>query len=94
MPGCPPEEVSRLLRAWCQGDDEALEKLMPPVYDELHRRAHRHMARAHPDRTLKTTALVNEAYIRLVDTTMEPLFDPVRSHPRYLALLDQMRIHI
>src|SRR5262249_19896288 len=56
-----------LLRAWSDGDQTALEKLTPIVYDELHRLARRHMRRERPGHSLQTTALVNEAYMRLVD---------------------------
>jgi len=61
------EEVTGLLRAWGDGDQLALEKLMPLVYAELHRLAKRHMGREHAGHTLQTSALVNEAYLRLVD---------------------------
>ena len=67
MPESSPEEVSRLLKAWGSGDDEALEELMPLVYDELRRRARRQMARENADHTLQTTALVNETFLRLAD---------------------------
>lgn len=60
-------EVTGLLRAWSQGDEQALERLTPLVYDELRRIAGRYMARERPDHTLQATALVNEAYLRLVD---------------------------
>jgi len=60
-------EVSALLRAWSEGDETALARLTPMVYEELHRLAHRQMRREHSERTLQTTALVNEAYLRLVD---------------------------
>ena len=60
-------EVSRLLLAWSGGDQCALEKLAPIVYDELRRLAHRYMRRERPGHSLQSTALVNEAYIRLVD---------------------------
>ena len=60
-------EVSLLLQAWNDGDETALEKLMPLVYEELHRMARFYMARESPGHTLQTTALVNEAYVRLVD---------------------------
>ena len=60
-----PQEVTQLLRAWSDGDREALEKLTPLVYRELHRRAHWHMSRERPDHTLKTTALVNKIYVHL-----------------------------
>lgn len=61
------EDVSELLRAWTGGDASALEKLTPIVYAELHRLAERHMRRERSGHSLQTTALVNEAYIRLVD---------------------------
>src|SRR3989454_6646600 len=60
-------EVTRLLQAWGLGDDSALERLMPLVYNELHRLAHRYMAGEQPGQTLQTTALVHEVYLRLVD---------------------------
>ena len=60
-------EITELLKAWDGGDKEALEKLTPLVYNELHRLAHRYMNREKPDHTLQTTALVNEVYLRLVD---------------------------
>ena len=58
-------EITRLLRAWGDGDERALEQLMPLVYEELRQAAHRHMAREAPGHTLQTTALVNEVYLRL-----------------------------
>ena len=60
-------EVTQLLRAWSAGDERALEKLTPLVYEQLHRVAQRYMAGQRPDHTLQTTALVNEVYLRLVD---------------------------
>jgi len=60
-------EVSKLLRAWSKGDQSALEVLTPIVFDELHRLARRYMQRERPGHSLQTTALVNEAYMRLVD---------------------------
>jgi len=63
----PREEVSGLLRAWSDGDQRALERLTPVVYDELHRLARRYMRRERSGHSLQTTALVNEAYMRLVD---------------------------
>lgn len=60
-------ELTGLLRAWSQGDQGALEKLTPYVYKELQRVAHRYMARESPGHTLQTTALINEAYLRLID---------------------------
>ena len=60
-------EVSRLLLAWSGGDQSALEKLTPIVYHELHRIAGQYMRRENAGHSLQTTALVNEAYVRLVD---------------------------
>ena len=62
-----PQEVTQLLRAWSEGEQAALEKLVPLVYGELHRLARRYMALEQPGQTLQVTALVNEAYVRLVD---------------------------
>ena len=63
----PPAEVTQLLRAWSEGDQAALNQLMPLVYDELRELAKRYMSRERPDHLLQTTALVNEAYLRLID---------------------------
>src|SRR5271166_3484455 len=63
----PCGEVSGLLRAWGDGDRGALDRLTPIVYDELRRLASRYMRGERPGHSLQTTALVNEAYIRLVD---------------------------
>jgi RNA polymerase sigma-70 factor (ECF subfamily) len=60
-------EVTELLLAWSNGEKTALERLAPLVYEELHRLAHHYMSRERPDHTLQTSALVNEAYLRLVD---------------------------
>ncbi len=60
-------EVSTLLRAWSAGDRGALDKLAPIVYDELRRLAHYYLNGERSDHSLQTTALVNEAYLRLVD---------------------------
>ena len=60
-------DVTQLLRAWSEGDQQALEKLTPLVYRELHRRAHRQMAQERSGQTLQTTALVNEIYMQLID---------------------------
>ena len=61
-----PQQVTQLLLAWSQGEDEALQELIPVVQQELHRLAHRYMLGERPGRTLQTTALVNEAYLRLL----------------------------
>jgi RNA polymerase sigma factor (TIGR02999 family) len=60
-------ELTQLLHNWGNGDQAALDKLMPLVYQELRRIAHRYMEREKPDHTLQTSALVNEAYVRLID---------------------------
>jgi RNA polymerase sigma-70 factor, ECF subfamily len=60
-------EISELLRRWGDGDTEALDKLTPVIYGELHKIARRYMRRERVDHTLQTTALVNEAYVRLID---------------------------
>jgi RNA polymerase sigma factor (TIGR02999 family) len=65
--------VTELLEQWSQGDGAALAELTPLVYEELRRLAHRHMRAERTNHTLQTTALVNEAYLRLADQT----------HPRW-----------
>jgi RNA polymerase sigma factor (TIGR02999 family) len=60
-------EVTQLLKAWTTGDEQALEKLTPLVYEQLHRVAQRYMAGERSGHILQTTALVNEVYLRLVD---------------------------
>ena len=68
MPGeLNTNDISRLLRAWSEGDQSALNGLTPIVHEELRRLAHYYMNRERPGHTLQTTALVNEAYMRLVD---------------------------
>jgi RNA polymerase sigma factor (TIGR02999 family) len=67
--GPPTAEVTRLLRAWGGGDHAALDQLTPLVYAELRRMAGRYMQRENPGNTLQATALVNEAFLRLVDVT-------------------------
>jgi RNA polymerase sigma factor (TIGR02999 family) len=62
-----PDDVTQLLESWSNGDREALERLMPLVYDELHRLARRYLRRERSDHTLQSTALVHEAYLRMVD---------------------------
>ncbi|MEP6819911.1 MAG: sigma-70 family RNA polymerase sigma factor [bacterium] len=60
-------EVTQLLAAWSHGDRSALDKLLPLVEDELHHLAHRYMSHERGNHTLQTTALVNEAYLKLID---------------------------
>src|SRR6478672_11794000 len=68
-PSVSQQRVTELLARWSHGDDRALAELTPLVYEELRRIAHRHMGGQRPDHTLQTTALVNEAYLRLADQT-------------------------
>jgi RNA polymerase sigma factor (TIGR02999 family) len=63
------EDVTQLLLSWSQGDATALDRLMPLVHAELHRLARRYMAGEKPGHTLQATALVNEAYLRLVNSS-------------------------
>jgi RNA polymerase sigma factor (TIGR02999 family) len=62
-----PAQVTQLLVAWSKGDRSALEALTPLVHEELHRLAHHYMKAERPGHTLQTTALVNEAYLKLID---------------------------
>jgi len=62
-----PAEITQLLINWSQGDKAALDQLVPLVYPELRRLAKRHMGREGPEHTLQTSALINEAYLKLVD---------------------------
>ena len=64
-----PQDVTQLLLAWSRGDRAALDHLIPLVSTELHRLAHHYMRRERAGHTLETTALVNEAYVRLVDAS-------------------------
>ncbi len=66
MKPSPPPAITALLQAWSQGDVEARDRLMPLVYDELRRRAARHLRRERPGHTLQPTALVHETYLRLL----------------------------
>lgn len=65
----PPKDVTRMLMSWSNGDQTALEELLPLVYDELRRLAALYLRREQPGHTLQATALVHEAYLRLVDQT-------------------------
>jgi len=60
-------QVTQLLQEWSEGDESAFARLMPLVHDELHRLAHQHMRRESAGHVLQTSALINEAYLRLVD---------------------------
>ena len=67
MPSHTPQEVTSLLQAWSAGNPEALERLVPQVRAELQRLARHYMRKERPGHVLQTTALVNEAYMRLID---------------------------
>ena len=68
-PSVSAQKVTQLLAEWSQGNDAALTELTPLVYEDLRRLAHHYMDGQRPDHTLQTTALVNEAYLRLADQT-------------------------
>jgi RNA polymerase sigma factor (TIGR02999 family) len=85
-----PADVTELLIAWSRGDQAALEDLMPLIYDELRRLAHRHLRREQAGQTLQTTALVNEAYLRLVDQARTELHS--RAHFFAIASRQMRRI--
>ena len=82
----PSGQITALLSAWSGGDERARDQLVPQVYEELRRMARRYMRREHPGQTLQTTALVNEAYLRLVDVTSVSWRD--RAH--FFAVAAQM----
>ena len=79
-------EPTELLRAWSQGDGSALDRLMPLVYNELHRLARRYMRQERADHTLQATSLVNEAYLRLIDVNCVEW----RNRAHFLALAGQI----
>lgn len=67
MTAVPPQDVTQLLAAWSEGDEEALEQLVPIIQAELRRLARHYLKRERPGHTLQTSALVNEAYVRLIN---------------------------
>jgi RNA polymerase sigma factor (TIGR02999 family) len=85
-----PNEVTQLLINWSKGEREALDELIPLVEVELRRLARRYMARESPDHTLQTSALINEAYIRLIDQQHVPWQN--RAH--FFAVSAQVMRHI
>jgi RNA polymerase sigma factor (TIGR02999 family) len=94
-----PSEITVLLRAWSEGDDQVLPRLTPLVYAELHRAARRHMAHQKPGHTLQTTALVNEVYLRLaklgqVDWQDRTHFFAVCAQSMRHVLTDYARSHL
>lgn len=80
-----PEDVTRLLAEWQEGDQAALEKLAPYIYDELHRVAASYMRREYGARTLQTTALVNETYLKLAAAKLD-----VTDRAHFFALAARM----
>src|SRR5436309_1283731 len=92
------EEVTQLLLEWSNGDKAALEELMAIVYEELHQLADSYMRRERPDHTLQATALVNEAYLRLIDSKniswrSRAQFFAVAAHLMRNILIDHARNH-
>ena len=83
-------QVTALLQAWSGGDEQALQQLMPLVYEELHRAARRHMAGERASHTLQTTALIHEVYLRLVDVRSTDIQD--RAH--FLAICARLMRNI
>lgn len=83
-------EITRILKSWSGGNREAVDDLMPLVYDELHKVAAQYLRRQRPDHTLQPTALVNEAYLKLIDITDVNWQD--RAH--FFAFASQTMRHI
>jgi RNA polymerase sigma-70 factor, ECF subfamily len=95
---CPEDgEVTLLLRAMKSGDQTAIEKLLPLVYQELHRLAKAYMRRERPDHTLQPTALINEAYLRLAGDTTDwqnhSHFIAIAANVMRRVLVDHARMH-
>jgi len=88
-----PQEVTRFLLAWREGDGSALDKLMPLVYAELHRLAHHYMAGERRGHLLQTSALVNEAYLQLIDARQVRWQDRAHSFAISARLMRQILIH-
>ena len=94
----PTEEVTRLLQEWNLGDKDAPARLMPFVYEELRRRAAEYLRRERPDHTLQATALVHEAYLKLVDQSRASWknrahFGSVAAHLMRRILVQHARTH-
>lgn len=98
MSATPPQEVTQFLVAWGDGDQSALEKLLPLVEGELHRLAHHYMSRERQDHTLQTTALVNEAYMKLIDQQVDwqnrAHFFAIAAQIMRRILIDHARKHL
>jgi RNA polymerase sigma factor (TIGR02999 family) len=86
MPPQLPSNVTALLREWSDGDREALNRLLPLIYEELRRLAHRRLRREHANRSLNTTGLVHDAYLKLVDVQQARFRD--RAH--FLAMASRV----
>lgn len=85
-----PKNLTQLLLAWSNGNQAALEELTPLVHEELRRLAHHYMSRERPDHTLQTTALVNEAYLRLI----EQKHVQCENRTQFFAIAAQLMRHI
>ena len=92
-----PQNITQLLAEWRDGDQSALDELYPLVYDELHRLARRYMSRERKGHTLQTTALINEAYVRLVgqkvDWANRSHFFAISAQIMRRILIDHARRH-
>jgi RNA polymerase sigma-70 factor, ECF subfamily len=88
-----PQEVTRLLHAWRDGDTSALDELMPLVYDELHRLAHHYMTGEKGGHLLQTSALVNEAYLQLIDARQVHWQDRAHFFAISARLMRQILVH-
>jgi RNA polymerase sigma factor (TIGR02999 family) len=86
LPQVPSKIVSQLLADWHAGDDEALRAVVPLVYDELRRVAHHYLRKERPGHTLQSTALVNEAYLRLEKQGASP----IQNRAHFLAICAQL----
>lgn len=86
MPPDPSTDVTWLLRRWSEGDQEALNRLVPLMYAELRRLAHQRLRREQPNHSLNTTGLVHDAYLRLMDVRHTPFRD--RAH--FLAMASRV----
>lgn len=98
MTKLPQHLITQLLKEWTQGDQTALDKLIPIVYDELRRQAANYLRHERPGQSLQTTALVHEAYMRLVDQTAVEWqnrnhFFAIAAHLMRRILVDHARQH-
>jgi len=93
MPVQAPQEVTQLLHAWRDGDESALDKLMPLVYKELHRLAHHYMLGERRGHLLQTSALVNEAYLQLIDAREVEWQDRAHFFAISANLMRQILVH-